>query len=1258
MEDKISQNKINVDSSFEFVPQNPFTIDGSTSQGNENISYPGFPVEEEKTGILKSALLEFKQESTNIHALHAAENKSYEENKPSTQARYLLPESYLDTKFSYKPTPDGWSPKEEIEKQTNINPAFIPRLLASKNPQDFQYRLNDAIQQQKEDIELANGSTFGKIIGGLVGLSPIGSIENFIPIAAVAAKAKVGSSFLNAMIKAFPGTLAASAVREGAQQMDKQDSSLGDFVKDTFVDAAFGTAFFGSLGAGKALLNVSEFNRLKDFSKKYLKGVGYEYIVNKEGALTGFKAVDTTGGSIGAAEVTKAQELADSAFYKGGLFKIPYVGTAALHLLSGNVPGFKYLFGSPLIQLKISKYKNANAFADAGFDHFITTEGEAKGGTRPESFESKVKRTRAELTDLKMQTEALYAERNGYAIKNRPAIGVQNSFYASKQKALETLAMDTQKTNFISKDDFMDEAQRVLYSGESHENSAVNKLAGIYRPIIDKTFKEYREAHGLPEDWLPPKTAVSYLMRVYDTGYLNTNEGQKSFISVVSNWLKESDAAIAEHLRPINEAKNAIEKRRLSDKLSNRMRSDQDLFIHIDDPNALSADEAKQINDILAPINSKKEALETLKKGNKKELKEKIREAENAIQEEELKLQDKLSSGEVRPNLYYKVPESQMYKLKDPINRLKFRDTYESDFHRNTAAQAYYDSIMNLKPEDIIADVFGKITGNTSENHLKRRTLPVPDEILYNNKFMTKDLYAKTANYVNYLSRRTHLKTSFQNVTVNGGFEELAEGLLGEYKSNRSLISNRIDKLKEEKQSAKRDKGIAAEEKAIRKETKDFQDIKKVMKTLYETRMMGVNKRSEFDNMARNTLMSITAAANLHNLGATQITDLGFVGYQHGIWPFVRDGVYPFLNWLATAGKGRDSEALRQATPHINLGLQDMLNHTADRNFNMDLQPYLNMGKIESGIQKFAHFSSLTDLTPYIDNGIQHTAGSVIQSNFMEYMEKAAKETLTNKESLYLRKYGLDPKKWADRMFKAYEESEGFKTAAGGYMSNFWKWQDMEASNEFSKAVFRGVQNTLVWKGMADSPFFADNMLGMFFHTFTGWGYAATNRYLIPSLQHPDGELLLKMIWMYGAGSLVSPTRRMARGESAYPEDMTWQQKAYEAFTDSGVFSIIGNVLNIANFLSHDKLLGKLKNDKFTNRAQTGVFGISDVMSSTAGRISDVLGMASHNEWNEKDMKTAAHMLPITGAMYGHWGSDKMIESMNLPRNRKAAGIE
>lgn len=1276
MDTENEQNKLPVDTSVEFTPQNPFTIEIPADQNNQDapIANAGFPVEPEKTGTFETAKSEFQETSSLYHLYHKANAPLA---KPANSvAQYYYPE--INDKF-YHPAPPGWSPKQEIDKLTNLDPKYITKLMGTKNPDDFRYQLDSINEETQRDQELQNGSTLGKILGGVGGYT-VGSIENLIPLTAIASKAKIAAGLISGLTKNIAGVSAAAAIHEGAYEMDKVDGNLPDFLKDTFIDAAFGTVFFGGLGAAKSLINMSEMGRLKTFARDFLDGIGFNYRIDKKGNLTGFEAVDTTGGSVSAAKLTRAQEQADAAFYKGPIFKVPYLGPATLSLMSGNIPGFKYLFGSPLIQLKASKYKAANAFADAGFDHFITTEGEAKGATRPASFELKVKQTRAHLTKLKVLTDALHSERNGYKIKPRPVIALQNAWSATKQKSIEALSRESQSTDWISREDFMDEVQQVLYSGERSEHAATNTAADIYRNTIDTTWSYYREAYGFPETWMPPKTAESYLMRVYDTQFMNSHDGGKLWDSVVTKWLSDSDALIEQRMQPIKDIANQIKTGKgkipeeemkalklqhkvTKEKLQNELRENPDMLIHVDDAGALSANEAKEIQALTKArdmaykeIQKQKKIINGIKKNDPNRTIEEanLRKLEEAHEDEVQKIQEAIANKQVNPRLYYREEGSSVYKLKDPKNRLKFRQVHESDFHRLQVAKAYYNSILQMQPEDIVADIFGKITGNNDANPLKSRTLMVPDELLYNNGFMTKDLYSKTANYVNYLSRRTHLKTSFDNVTVNGDFKELGHDLLIEHQENKDQISKRIDELSGNPENEKMIKKL---NKKYNKEIRDFKQISSVMKRLYENRMMGINKRNDFDVMARRFLMSITSAINLHNLGATQITDFAWAGFQHGIWESIRDGIYPIIESMGGILKTKDAEALREMAAHVNLGLQDMLNNYADKNWHSELQPTINMGRFISGVEKFAHFSALTDLSPYIDNGIQHMNGSIVQSRFMELLHKEMKGELSKKESLYLRKYGIDPKLWAKRMTDAYKQSGGFKTKLGGYMSKAWAWQDMEASNVFNDAVFRGIQNTLIWKGMADSPFFADNLIGMFFHTFTGWTYASMNRYIIPALQHPDAALLVKAMWMYGAGSLVSPMRRISRGEDAWPDDMTDKQIAYEAYLDSGVGSTIANVLKITNFMTDGKILGDFKNDKFDHRMKTGLFGMSDVISSTASRVSDVLGMVNSGV-NEKDMKTLARMLPITGAMYGHYLSDKLIESWNLPRNKRAAKFE
>ena len=260
-------------------------------------------------------------------------------------------------------------------------------------------------------------------------------------------------------------------------------------------------------------------------------------------------------------------------------------------------------------------------------------------------------------------------------------------------------------------------------------------------------------------------------------------------------------------------------------------------------------------------------------------------------------------------------------KFKDPNNRLRFRDVYESHIHRENYAKAAYDSIMHTNAEDTVADIMGKVTGNGKENPLKARTLLVPDSVLYKNNFMTKNLMSKVNNYALYISRRTHIKNVFKDVTHEGGIQPILEKLNQSYKSKREPFDLRKAKIKEElelldkdtdkeliKKLNKENKGLT---KNITNETKRFNRSKERMQMAYE-RMMGLRKREKWEVVTQGVIRSLVAMVNLHQLPLTQIADLGTIGLQHGAWPFVRDTVYPVLTSVNGLLKTKDSEAIRE----------------------------------------------------------------------------------------------------------------------------------------------------------------------------------------------------------------------------------------------------------------------------------------------------------------------------------------------------------
>ncbi len=1291
------KKNISLDLTTEFVPNNPYTTTVNANGLGQSSVLEG---ETEKSGFFETAKAEAEEFNIYYKTFHAGYN------------RFINQPSPLDNTHSA-----DWSPKSDPSKFVDVKPEFLNYAYQAQGPKDLEYRLQRIREEQHHSEILANGGFAAKVLGGLVGIAT--DPMSYIPIIGLAKYAKFAPTILKSIQKTLPGAATYSVVQAAAEQTDKISGNLQDFFTHAAINTVFTTAIFGGIGAIGLSMDKMNLWNLRKLGKEYLDGIGFHLKVDEKGKLTGFKAVDEIGG-LSAQKVSFAQTMADSEFSKSGVFKLPYIGKGVYNFLSMPI------LGTPLPKLLNSSSKVVSTFADRVLDHTIITKGLAEGKVSPVKFETLMKQEFAEMRVISAQLDALHLERNGFEIKNRPLVGLVNAGLTVKNKTAELLGKDLEKTDFISRDVFSSEIENVLIKGESSEHASVNEAAAMLRKKIDTTYKNWRLAHNLPEDWLPPRTAEKYLMRVYDTPYLNANKGK--WVSVVSDWLKKADEVIAERSKPIRENLNRLEQHKekheallrgtnktdaevkvsaellsslktkqkvLEEKLQNDLRTDEALNLHVEDINALSADEATQLNELTKrrDIAAKEiDAQKAIISGMKKEItkrkasamkaktvttgKKKLRQSDTGAlllpeqeaklhilekehDEEVEKIQEKIMRGEVNPRFYRKEEGGERFILKNPSERLKFRKEYESHFHREEHAKAYFDTILNQTPEDTINQVMGKITGNASENHLKSRTLLLPDEILYKNNFMTKDLMAKVNNYVSHLSRRTHLKTVFNDVTVDGGIEPILGHLQTEYQADRLPWDNEKTTLEEKLKNAENDKDkqdiekkISGVDKKLTDVTKDFEKNKKTLNHIYE-KMMGIKRTDRTARQTQSLIMSLTAMGSLGFVPFTMINDLSAAGLQHGIIPFIRDGVYPIAQSLFGALKTKDSEAIRKTAPSVHLAFQDVLNGYADKNWSMFTNPYTNLGRWVSGAEKLAQFSANTTLTNYFDNGLQRIAGSIVQSEFMRILHAFKAGKMSKKEGLYLRKYGIDYEKWGDRMLAAFKQSGGGKTKVGGYQSQFWQWQDMEAANEFSRGVFRGIQSTVIQRGLADSPFWADNVIGSLIHGFNGWTYASINRYVIPSMQEVDAQKLMGVIFMLGTGYFVSPLRRMARGEEPIPENQTTKQRMFETVQDSGYFSFFMNVLADANIASGGSILENIKgSDRYKDRTRAGLLGPS---FGQANRMLDVISAAGHNEMNETDLKKMFRMIPVMNSTWG-WGmSKKLAESLELPKNRSEA---
>ncbi len=1293
---------VNMD--VQFIPQNPYTMTTDATSLGQSEEPGGVKEHSPFSATARAEAYDWNYTTQGIHAAY----EQYEKVDP------------LDD-----PVPPDWNSKNDPSKFQNIQPQYLKYLFDATGPKDQQYRLQRVMSEQQHDETLANGSWQAKLFGGVVGIvtDPI----SYIPVVGWAKYAKLAPTFFKGTIRAFPGMAAYGTASSAMEQSDKINGNVVDFLTDSFTRAVFSSVLFGVGGALSLSADRMELWNLKKITSNYIEGIDYKLATDESGKVNGFKAHDTTG-NLSAAKVSFAQDLANSSFSKSGVFKIPFVGEGIKHFLGMPV------FGSPIISLINSPYKTVRGVIDRVADHSFITKGVEEGEAAPKKFASLMNQTFARLTAMSAQMDALHLERNGFKTDFRPLGGLVNLGLNLKDKGLKLLAQDIEKTGYVPRETFDDEIENVLINEVPSNHATVNEAASMMRKQMDETYSAYREAYNLSPDWMPPKTAQAYLMRVYNTPFMNSRENE--WVDAISQWLKESDRTINNHMQPITELENKIKahetkhinliarpnitdrevkissdelfsmkarKKAMENKLQNDLRSNPDLILHVEDWNALSADEAKQINQLtkkrdiaLKEVNERKQIIAGIKdqiskresasiksktvktaKGNKRKSavgelvleqeESKLAEVQREYEEEIEDLQQKMHNGEIDNRLFTQRPGSFIYDLKDPNNRLRFRDVYGSEKNPMTPeahAKAYYDTIMHQTAEDTINQVMGRFTGNKSENPIKQRTLLIPDKILYDNGFMAKNLMAKVSNYTSYLARRTHLKDVFNDVSHGGGFDPILSELTAEHGRFRAPLNEKIASLKEQLNNKdlllveKRDieKQIKSVEKEFTSKSKQFDKAKKQLNHLYE-KMMGIQKTSRGAQQIKSAIMSITSWVNLPFVPLTQINDVSAIGLQHGMWPFVRDGVYPLLQSLGGILKTKDSESFRKTAPSIDLALQDVNLGYADRNWGSQTNPYLNMGKWVDSLQAIAHSSSNFTLTNYVDNALQRFTAAVTQSNLMRILHDFKAGTMSKRDGLYIRKYGIDPKVWADRMIEAFNNNGGGKTKLGGYQSLFWQWEDLAAANEFSRAVFRTVKDTNIQSGIADSPFWLDDngpigVMGSILKGFSGWGFASINRYVVPSMQQPDAQKLVGVMFMLATGAMVDPMRRMARGEQPFPDNVTDKQMMWSAINNSGYFSFFANVLSNANMLTGNKLLGDLRNDKYKNRSRAGLLGPA---IGTANRMWDIITALGSGEMNESDAKKAARMLPFANASWTSWMSNKIVESLGLPKTRAQA---
>lgn len=1216
----------------------------------------------------------------------------------SNLQRQIANENPLD-----EPVDPNWKPTDEINNFVGLRKENYPYVLNAANSQDQQRRYLQALDRQNEDDYYNSGSFAAQVVGGMVGAGlPLMSL---IKVSQAFRGAEQAASVINSLSKT--DLISSTIAYDAYQNSQKMSGSLENTAIDSFTDIAAGvfmTEGFKALEHGYTTSKLWETRKRIKYS---YDGIEIEPVISDDGEIVAAKAVDR--GNAGAAKVDEAQKFADAQFANKGLFYVPVVGKLLVKGISKV---------SPVVRMLNSRFPTVRGFINLASDNGIHTEGMERGIASPDNFESQFGKLQGDNIAMLNYLKGLHFERNGIDTSSKTAA------------KFDDIVAKWKNQGYVSEQQFSDEVDNVLLHEKPSEHAAVNQAASFLREQIDNSWRDYRKAYGLPENWLSPKTAKGYLMRVYDTDamILHAEEWNNRLV----DWFKRSDAFINEKMAPINELaesvrvadeynlnlrKNpnstseeitasvreleALQRRHKAAKenLQNELRSNEDLRIHLDDWGALSADESKKLKEILKPLNEKAKELSQQKKvvanlqketffpeskgksarqkakatenlqkaeeirkelEDQKQILKKIQDEHDTIEEE---LQEKAYKKEIDPIFYQRIPESQRVKFKDPNDRLKFRDTFESEYHMKTYAKAAYDTILNQTAEDTQAQILGRLFGRHGENATKERSLLIPDEILRGSNsqdisFLNKQTGLNVVNYRNTLGRRTLLKNIYKDVSVEGDVTPLADRLLLDYKSQKAPLDLKLNKLRKAKNPDP--KAIKKLEKQIVDLTKDFNRAKEDMSLSYD-KMMGRSRYSKKARQYARTARSLAAATRLGSVAFSMAADLMAIPFKFGIWPAIRDGVMPMLENINGMRNTPRGEAYREGAKHAHIGITESLTSYSEQRAIGTSQPFVPMsGKIGSAAEWVSQKSYKLFLTDKIDSLLQRITASTYQSQVIDFMHQFKAGTLSKRDLDKLLKYGIQPEEWADRFLAGWKEAGSDGNGFGGYISHFSKWKDLEAANKFSDAIFRATRDTIIRRGMFDAPFALDNPWISTIFTFKGFLFAALTRNTIPLMQKPDAEKMIGVMLMLFAGSLVDPMQRISKGKEPFDETDTKEDLLWKAGDYSNWGSPFTETYEDMSLLTGSHLFPNLKGEKFANRTFAGTIG-----GPVLGMAEDgykILGMVGSRNWNENDVNRAVRLIPGTQAFYLRYLSNKMVESLGLPKTAAQAqrlkGIE
>lgn len=782
--------------------------------------------------------------------------------------------------------------------------------------------------------------------------------------------------------------------------------------------------------------------------------------------------------------------------------------------------------------------------------------------------------------------------------------------------------------------EFGEEVVKAARRDDKHEIPEVANAARQLRSqILDPLFAQAKEVGLIDEGTEAPKTAASYVSRIWDTNRIKAD--LPKFREINAKWLKQKrDRAVAEvdetfaqfnlNQGPIaeivKEAKADLKAaasltREAVKKEAKAGEKVESIKITIDQLERRLNDATKNQQRIYNKILNKRERGDD----DLRDLFFEFRSVSAAKRDLYKGLMAKESDAEIKTKEYWRrerianqLADAEKL-LEERFNKLEAQlDEIETLQYKAGFDDGDLDGVAYQLVDRILGTPVGRLSYDTKlpskrgaaapgkRGPAKARVYDIPDEMV--EEFLVNDINSVVESYVRSLASDIELTKKFGSIDP----EETLKKIQDDYaRLAKDATPEQALKLKKQQDA----------------DMRDFNAMWERIRGTYGNN--GADDYASVPKSMERVAMTANYLAMLGGMTISALSDIARPVMVNGIKNVVGDGV---------GAMARDWKGFKAAAKEIQeagTALDMVLNDRSKALAGMDeYTPFAN--RVEAITGKMANNFGVMSLMAPWNAGMKQFAGVVSQSRLIKLAQKSAEgKELTKAETEFLASNFMD-KTMARRVaenFKAYGENVN-----GVLVPNARDWDD-DVKEIFRAAIRKEVDRTIVTPGQ-DRPLLMSKSGWKLMFQFRSFAFASTQRVLLSGLQQRDAALLNGLILSTFLGMGTYALKTDAAGGELSDDPRKW---IVEGVDRAGVTGIFFDANNIVEKVSRGRigvnaLLGGPAMSRYASRsAMEAVFGPTYGM---LGNMTQVTGNALAGDWQEADTHTIRRMTPYQNLFY------------------------